>query len=268
MKNYTLLYLLAFLTVFSACQSDTPVNVAPEVKAAVETVPPVVKEISNPKIESQTDVPVTEAEKIDEKLVEAEKEKTKAEIASEKRRAKRRAKRKKEAEEAKKRKEIDDYAKEQEARIAMAKKLTSLESNTPVELENIENTQSSAVLESSEELEEGPPVKTGPAGIMSFTARSYDFGRIEEGDRFEHEFKFFNSGDAPLVISDIKASCGCTKTTYPKEPIMPGEQGTIGVTFESKGKLGRQKPFMSVVTNGFPQIYSLYMEGIVETEKK
>jgi len=118
----------------------------------------------------------------------------------------------------------------------------------------------------NQDYEEAEP--TEPQGKLQFIKRSYDFGKIQEGDTFKHEFKFYNSSQVPVVISDVKASCGCTETTFPKEPILPGETGVIGVTFDSKGKLGRQKPFMSVVTNGNPSIYSLYMDGTVDTERE
>ncbi len=125
---------------------------------------------------------------------------------------------------------------------------------------------SSQIVEEFEEIIPEEPAE--PQGKLQFVSRSHDFGKIMEGDTFEHEFKFYNASQIPVVISNVKASCGCTKTTYPKEPILPGENGTIGVTFDSKGKLGRQKPFMSVVTNGNPSIYSLYMDGTVDTKRE
>jgi len=106
------------------------------------------------------------------------------------------------------------------------------------------------------------------SGKLQFSNRTHDFGRMKESDTLNYKFQFFNSGTAPIVISNVKASCGCTQTTYPKEPIMPGEQGAIGVTFDSKGKLGRQKPFISVTTNGNPKVYSLSLEGEVDTDRQ
>lgn len=110
--------------------------------------------------------------------------------------------------------------------------------------------------------------KASLKGALYFYGRSFDFGRIMEGDTVRHEYHFYNSGNEPLVISNVKVSCGCTRADYPKEPLMPGDRGLIGVTFDSKGKLGRQKPFISVITNGTPEIYSLFLEGTVDTDRK
>ncbi len=136
------------------------------------------------------------------------------------------------------------------------------------EARRIKEEEEKELLISQADVEEIQEENVEPQGKLQFLKRSHDFGKIKEGDTFEHEFKFYNASQIPVVISNVKASCGCTQTTYPKEPILPGESGVIGVTFDSKGKLGRQKPFMSVVTNGNPSIYSLYMDGTVDTERE
>lgn len=65
-----------------------------------------------------------------------------------------------------------------------------------------------------------------------------DFGKIKEGQVLEVSFKFKNTGTKPLVISNVRAQCGCTVPETPKEPIAPGATGVIKAAFNSSGRLG------------------------------
>lgn len=71
---------------------------------------------------------------------------------------------------------------------------------------------------------------------MSFEETEFDFGEIQRGTHVEHLFSFKNTGDAPLVIVDAKSSCGCTVPEWTKEPIAPGENGTLLVKFDGSGQ--------------------------------
>jgi len=64
----------------------------------------------------------------------------------------------------------------------------------------------------------------------------YDFGKIPEGPSATHVFEFKNVGNAPLIIQNASASCGCTTPEWPKEPILPGKKGTIKVTYNTAGR--------------------------------
>jgi len=119
------------------------------------------------------------------------------------------------------------------------------------------------VPESKKKEEKKSPKKKKRAQIR-FESTSYEFGRIKEGTKIDHVFKFKNIGDAPLVIRQVDVSCGCTFPSYPFLPIEPGATGEIGVTFNSEHKLGRQKPTVTVVTNGNPKKIILNLEGFVE----
>jgi Protein of unknown function (DUF1573). len=73
--------------------------------------------------------------------------------------------------------------------------------------------------------------------VMTFEASEYDFGTIQRGTPQETVFKFTNTGDAPLIITDAKSSCGCTVPEYPKNtPIAPGETGELLVKFNGSGQ--------------------------------
>lgn len=101
----------------------------------------------------------------------------------------------------------------------------------------------------------------------TFAATTYNYGRIMQGDEVEHNFTFTNNGKADLLITNVSASCGCTHPSYPFIPIAPGEEGTIGVFFDSKGRLGRQSSTITVVTNARPTTYKLKLEGYVDAER-
>lgn len=72
--------------------------------------------------------------------------------------------------------------------------------------------------------------------VMSFEKAEHDFGTIEQGTPQETIFKFTNTGDAPLIITDAKSSCGCTVPDPPKDPIAPGETGELLVKFNGSGQ--------------------------------
>lgn len=99
---------------------------------------------------------------------------------------------------------------------------------------------------------------------IKFDGLVHKFGTIKTGDKISHQFKFKNTGNAPLVIKNVDVSCGCTFPSYPFLPIQPGKEGAIDVTFDSEHKIGRQKPTITVVTNGRPRTIKLNLEGFVE----
>ena len=84
---------------------------------------------------------------------------------------------------------------------------------------------------------------------LTFDESEYDFGTIEQGTNVEHVFTFKNTGDAPLVITDAKSSCGCTVPTWTREPIAPGETGEMLVKFNSRGKKNIQNKSVTITAN-------------------
>ena len=79
---------------------------------------------------------------------------------------------------------------------------------------------------------------------MTFEHTTVDYGEIDKGADPLREFIFVNDGQEPLVIKNAKGSCGCTVPTYPQEPIMPGEQASIEVRYDTN----RVGPFTKTVT--------------------
>lgn len=78
---------------------------------------------------------------------------------------------------------------------------------------------------------------------------TYKFKKTKEGELLEHIYSFKNTGSSPLIISDYKVECTCTKVFLPKEPVQPGKIGTIKVTFDSKGKSYFQDRIIFLNTN-------------------
>lgn len=76
-------------------------------------------------------------------------------------------------------------------------------------------------------------------------------------------------GDAPLIINQAVASCGCTATEYTKTPVKPGEKGELKITYNGEGKFpGHFKKSITVRTNGKVEMTRLYVEGDMEEVKK
>jgi hypothetical protein len=92
-----------------------------------------------------------------------------------------------------------------------------------------------------------PAKADGP--VITFDKSSHDFGDIYQGDKVEHTFYFTNTGNEPLIITNITVTCGCTAPKWPREPIMPGGKGEITLAFSSVGKIGRVNKTSKVISN-------------------
>lgn len=99
---------------------------------------------------------------------------------------------------------------------------------------------------------------------IKFETEKIDLGIIKEDAIIRKEFEFTNTGGANLVIMDVRGSCGCTVPEYPLVPIAPGDKGKIVVTYTARNKMGPQKPEITVLTNGSPRTFKLYLETWVE----
>jgi len=99
---------------------------------------------------------------------------------------------------------------------------------------------------------------------MLFTYTHVDFGRIVQGTKVDSVYIFENTGGSPLVISDVRGSCGCTVgKDWPKEPVAPGKRARITVSFDSEGRSGRQDKTVTVVANTTPPSHVLTLSAEV-----
>lgn len=81
-----------------------------------------------------------------------------------------------------------------------------------------------------------PPAHSHAPRFFFKKGTTYDFGQIPEGPVAEHIFEFTNTGDEPLLIRNVSASCGCTTPIWPKYPILPGKKGKIAVQYNTAGR--------------------------------
>ena len=101
--------------------------------------------------------------------------------------------------------------------------------------------------------------------VISAETTTHDFGDIKEANgKVSHTFQISNTGDAPLVITRVIASCGCTTPEWTKEPIAPGKSGDIKVTYDPAGRPGPFAKTISVYSNGKTGSYILTIRGNVE----
>ena len=103
------------------------------------------------------------------------------------------------------------------------------------------------------------------APVFEFEKETIDYGTIEKGSDGKRVFKFKNVGKSPLIISNVKTSCGCTVPTVPKEPIMPGATAELQVKYDTN----RVSPFNKAITifsNASQAKKVIYIKGRVKKE--
>ncbi len=83
---------------------------------------------------------------------------------------------------------------------------------------------------------------------ISFEKTVIDYGTVNKGDNGVREFVFKNSGNAPLIISNVKSTCGCTIPKKPEKPILPGESEKIQVKYDTK-RVGFIRKSITVTSN-------------------
>ncbi len=113
----------------------------------------------------------------------------------------------------------------------------------------------------------GEEVKS-KAAKFSFEEKNFDFGTINSGEEIVHVFKFKNAGDGDLIISQVKGSCGCTQPEYTQNPVHPGDEGEIKVTFRSKGIAGQVVKDITILANTVPTTKILTISGEVLAVKE
>ena len=104
---------------------------------------------------------------------------------------------------------------------------------------------------------------SGPKAAIEWTFTDYDFGTIDKGKPVTVDFEFKNPGMVPLVIANVKSSCGCTVPEYSKQPIAPGATGMVKVTYDAKMS-GHFSKTITVSTNTDDGVTLLYIKGIVQ----
>ncbi len=104
---------------------------------------------------------------------------------------------------------------------------------------------------------------------IKFDKMVHNFGSFSEKNPVVSTvFTFENTGNAPLVINQAVASCGCTVPEYTKTPVSPGEKGEIKVTYNGTGKFpGHFKKSITIRSNATTEMVRLYIEGDMTEDK-
>ena len=102
---------------------------------------------------------------------------------------------------------------------------------------------------------------------IEFKTETIDYGDIAKGSDGVREFEFTNTGDQPLIISEVKSTCGCTVPKKPEGPIAPGESNIIQVKYDTK-RIGPIRKTVTVYSNAEEPIISLKIKGKVMADGK
>jgi hypothetical protein len=113
----------------------------------------------------------------------------------------------------------------------------------------------------------GGAVYAQPA--IKFNNETFDFGEVFEGKLASHEFEVVNTGNQPLVINNVQASCGCTSPHWTREPIMPGKTGIIKATYNSGGRPGQFNKSLTITSNAGNGNKTIFIKGnVIKKEDK
>ncbi len=88
------------------------------------------------------------------------------------------------------------------------------------------------------------------ASVMSFTKTKYDFGNLEQRNGpAKVRFEFINTGSKPVIIANVKSSCGCTTPSWSKQPIPPGKKGFVDAVYDPRNRPGHFSKTVTVYSN-------------------
>jgi Protein of unknown function (DUF1573) len=96
----------------------------------------------------------------------------------------------------------------------------------------------------------------------------FNFGKVTEGEIVTYNYRFVNSGNKPLIVTEANASCGCTIPEKPTEAIQPGDTGYIKVKFNSEKRVGQAHKTVTVQSNAEPIFPQLLLTGEVVAKKE
>lgn len=104
---------------------------------------------------------------------------------------------------------------------------------------------------------------------IEFVETDYDYGTFKEEDGIAiAKFEFKNTGDQPLILNNVRATCGCTTPKWTKEPVLPGSTGTIEAGYDPKGQPGAFVKSINVYSNTQPSVTVLRIRGTVTAREK
>ena len=103
--------------------------------------------------------------------------------------------------------------------------------------------------------------------VINFESTVHDYGTIEQGSDGSYEFKFTNEGKTPLILSNVRSSCGCTVPSWTKEPVAPGSEGSIKVVYNTNN-VGNFSKTVTVTSNAKNSQVILQIKGSVKAKSQ
>lgn len=110
-------------------------------------------------------------------------------------------------------------------------------------------------------------INEGSQPHIQFEQTSHDFGKIFQNGNGKFSFKFTNTGKEPLIIQNVRSSCGCTVASRPNAPILPGETSEISVKYDTR-RIGVFHKNITVTSNADNASVVLYIKGEVQAKPK
>ncbi|MGE5419368.1 MAG: DUF1573 domain-containing protein [Chloroflexota bacterium] len=104
---------------------------------------------------------------------------------------------------------------------------------------------------------------TGKA-VLVFDEYEHHFGKVAEGEKISYQFRYENTGTAPLAIASVTTTCGCTVPKYNTRPVDPGGKGSLEVVFDTSGRNGTQTKTITVRSNASIPVILLRITAEVE----
>jgi uncharacterized repeat protein (TIGR01451 family) len=105
--------------------------------------------------------------------------------------------------------------------------------------------------------------------VITWDKSTHDFGDVFQGDKVEYTFRFTNTGNQDLVITNVEVTCGCTTPKgWPRDPIAPGGSGQLTVAFNSAGKIGKQNKVITITSNSVGTINQVMFTASVLQKKE
>ena len=101
------------------------------------------------------------------------------------------------------------------------------------------------------------------APVIKFESEVYDYGKVPINGNGMCQFKFTNTGKEPLLLTNVKASCGCTVPSWPRDPIPPGESGVIDVKYTTMSRAHTINKSITVFSNASNTTVILRLKGEV-----
>lgn len=151
--------------------------------------------------------------------------------------------------------------------LLLALFISCAEESTPAVAEpGAEATGNAAVIRNPIAEPAATAADSAAAARLNFAETEYQFGEVKEGTIVRHRFAFTNTGQAPLLITDARSTCGCTVPSYPKEPVAPGASAEVEVVFNTTHKYGRQRKPITITANTIPSMTTIYVDGTIINE--